>query len=219
MRSADSGCMHADNCTVFILIQQLQYLRHGDRGILLFGATLTVIRNGRVCEAPFDVQREVISRGEPGVTMPSSLTNAAATTSYTAASQHQQVVSGHTVATQVSGYRWLPQLAADALGCRALPLQALVGVVAAKAVCSDIRVRKAVSLVAEVAPMDGGRQVCCCMYQQALLHKYCDHIVRETAITLSLSLTARLWSHSTLLACTLLRFGDHVSTVKHTLCT
>jgi hypothetical protein len=157
---------------------QLQYLRHGDRGILLFGATLTVIRNGRVCEAPFDVQREVISRGEPGVTMPSSLTNAAATASYTAASQqqqqHQQVVSGHTVATQVSGYRWLPQLAADALGCRALPLQALVGVVAAKAVCSDIRVRRAVSLVAEVAPMDGGRQVFYYVYHQALLQKYSE---------------------------------------------
>ena len=56
----------------FLLHQQ--YLRHGDRGILLFGATQTVIRNGRICEAPFDVQREVISRGEPGVTMPSSFT-------------------------------------------------------------------------------------------------------------------------------------------------
>jgi hypothetical protein len=93
--------------------------------------------------------------------MPSSFTSAAAATASQQQQQQQQVVSGHTVATQVSGYRWLPQLAADALGCRALPLQALVGCVAAKAVCSDIRVRRAVSLVAEVAPMDGGRQVCC----------------------------------------------------------
>jgi hypothetical protein len=69
-----------------------QYLRHADRGILLFGATITVIRNGRVVEAPFDVQHEVITLGEPGVTIPS--TNCA-----TASAARNS--TGHTVAAQV----------------------------------------------------------------------------------------------------------------------
>ncbi|CAM9521505.1 unnamed protein product, partial [Laminaria digitata] len=43
--------------------RRLQYLRDGERGVLLFTATMTVVRNGRVQEVPFDTQTEAFGLG------------------------------------------------------------------------------------------------------------------------------------------------------------
>ncbi|CAN0459065.1 unnamed protein product, partial [Ectocarpus sp. 12 AP-2014] len=51
--------------------RRLQYLRDGERGVLLFTATMTVVRNGRVQEVPFDMQTEALGLGDRrGATLP-----------------------------------------------------------------------------------------------------------------------------------------------------
>lgn len=48
-----------------------QFPQDGERGVLLFTATMTVVRNGRVQEVPFDTQTEAFDRGDRrGVTLP-----------------------------------------------------------------------------------------------------------------------------------------------------
>lgn len=51
--------------------QKLQPTQDGERGVLLFTATMTVVRNGRVQEVPFDTQTEAFDWGDHrGVTLP-----------------------------------------------------------------------------------------------------------------------------------------------------
>lgn len=48
-----------------------QPTQDGERGVLLFTATMTVVRNGRVQEVPFDTQTEAFDlRDRRGVTLP-----------------------------------------------------------------------------------------------------------------------------------------------------
>ncbi|CAN0004346.1 unnamed protein product, partial [Discosporangium mesarthrocarpum] len=135
--------------------RRLRYLREGERGSLHFMATMTVLRNGKVKEVPFGVQREVYRIGEHGDTLP-GVTRPVEE----GGGEKGQLTSGsHTVAVQVSGYRWLPQVRADALGTRVVPLQALLGRVDARKICPDPRVAAALSLVTDVHHLHGGRQI------------------------------------------------------------
>lgn len=58
--------------TATVYIDVLPYRNQdGERGVLLFLATVTVVRNGRVREVLFDAQTEAFDRGDRlGVTLP-----------------------------------------------------------------------------------------------------------------------------------------------------
>lgn len=48
-----------------------RFRQDGERGVLLFTATMTVVRNGRVQEVPFDMQTEALGLGDRrGATLP-----------------------------------------------------------------------------------------------------------------------------------------------------
>ncbi|CAM9189340.1 unnamed protein product, partial [Hapterophycus canaliculatus] len=135
--------------------RRLQYLRDGERGVLLFTATMTVVRNGRVQEVPFDTQTEAFDlRDHRGVTLPTIAARGGG-----GDQKGRRPGGSHTVAVQVSGYRWLPEVRADSLGTRAIPLHALLGRVDARRVCRDPGLAAALSLVTDVHHLNGGRQV------------------------------------------------------------
>ncbi len=132
----------------------LQYLQNSACGMLIFGPTMTTIRNGKVVEVPFQQQAEVIAEGEYNITQP------------TIGPQEEEKVefggtsTSHTFAVQVCGYRWLPCVSADHLGIRAFPLYPLIGRLSVHSLALEQHVRMATSLIASVYPLNGGRQVC-----------------------------------------------------------
>jgi hypothetical protein len=129
--------------------RRLQYLDHSVRGMLVFSASMTVLHDCRVVDVPFDLQREVASAGEAGVTLSTMGPN----------DDGSEAGTGHTFALQVNGYRWLPRVSADLLGIRALPLQALLGRLSGKALSPHPALKAAMSVIADVHPLNGGRQV------------------------------------------------------------
>lgn len=69
-----------------------RFQQNGERGVLLFTATMTVVRNGRVQEVPFDTQTEAFDLGDRrGVTLP---TVAARETGGQKVSEHQKRQGG-----------------------------------------------------------------------------------------------------------------------------
>ncbi|CAM9173547.1 unnamed protein product, partial [Phaeothamnion confervicola] len=81
----------------------------------------------------------------------------------------------HTVALQVSGHRWLPHVFADLLGARAVPLQALMGRVQPRSLTADPALRNALTLVADVHHLNGGRQLA--LRSVFHVHNCTDHTV------------------------------------------
>ncbi len=132
----------------------LQYLQNSTYGMLIFGPTMTTIRNGKVEEVPFQEQAEVIADGENNITQP------------TIGPQEEEKVefggtsASHTFAVEVCGYRWLPCVSADHLGIRAFPLYPLIGRLSVHSLALEPHVQMATSLIASVYPLNGGRQVC-----------------------------------------------------------
>lgn len=55
--------------------------------------------------------------------------------------------------------KFFPQVCADSLGTRAVPLHALMGQVNARRLCNNPRVSSALSLITDVHHLNGGRQV------------------------------------------------------------
>ncbi len=132
----------------------LQYLQTSSCGMLIFGATMTTIHNGKVEEVPFPEQSEVIVDGDNNVTQP------------TIGPQEEEKAesdgtsASHTFAMQVCGYRWLPCVYADHLGIRAFPLYPLIGRLSVHSLAPASHIQMATSLIASVYPLNGGRQVC-----------------------------------------------------------
>lgn len=81
----NSDCTCVFFCSFINLLLDLDWttLDHfdrqdGERGVLLFTATMTVVRNGRVQEVPFDTQTEAFDVGDKrGVTLPTVATREA----------------------------------------------------------------------------------------------------------------------------------------------
>eukprot|EP01084_Bolivina_argentea_P118652 210477_1 len=115
---------------------------------------MTTIRNGKVEEVPFPEQSEVIADGDNNVTRP------------TIGPQEEEKAesdgtsASHTFAVQVCGYRWLPCVYADHLGIRAFPLYPLIGRLSVHSLAPASHIQMATSLIANVYPLNGGRQVC-----------------------------------------------------------
>ncbi len=137
------------------LTRHLQYLQTSSRGMLIFGATMTTIRNGKVEEVPFPGQSEVIADGENNVTQPTI-----GPQEEEEAGESGGTSASHTFAMQVCGYRWLPCVYADHLGIRAFPLYPLIGRLSVHSLAPASHIQMATSLIASVYPLNGGRQVC-----------------------------------------------------------
>lgn len=121
----------------------LQYIGHGQRGALNFVPSTTLIRNNQVLEEEFGVQRV---RESDAV----------------AAGARKVIRTGHQVALQVSGYKWLEKVQADMLGSRCEAITPIIGRVNLSAAFNEQndrsrRILKATMLVTEVRPYDGGR--------------------------------------------------------------
>jgi hypothetical protein len=112
----------------------VQYLQDGERGLLNFIASKTIIRDNVVIEQSFKSQ----SHRDPHSTL------------------NRQV--GHQVALQVAGYHWLEGVQADSLGVRFEDINAVIGRMNLSRYHSKSRIiGNSLKLVAEVKPFNGGR--------------------------------------------------------------
>jgi hypothetical protein len=108
----------------------VQYLQDGERGLLNFIASKTIIRDNVVIEQSFKSQSH--------------------------STLNRQI--GHQVALQVAGYRWLEGVQADSLGVRFEDLNAVMGRINLTRYHSKWRIiGNSLKLVAEVKPFNGGR--------------------------------------------------------------
>jgi len=110
------------------------YIDDGERGALNFVASTTRIRNNAIIREGFNVQMEY------------------------AGMERKNAVSAttrKTLAIQISGHSWLPQVQADELGVKFEDLQSLNSV--NHELIHDWKIQNALKLVVEVTPLDGGR--------------------------------------------------------------
>lgn len=118
----------------------IRYLRNGDRGILNFPATQFLIRNGRVVEETFDLQREKQSSLESN-------------------RRNDRTQIGHMIGFQISGFKWV-ETEADLLGARYEPLSPVLGRLDPSHLYeSQWKYLNALVLMAEVTTASGGRQL------------------------------------------------------------
>ncbi len=125
----------------------LQYIAHGQRGALNFVPSTTLIRNNQIMEEEFNVQRVKVSKAGAGSNSPGAT---------------RVLRTGHQVALQVSGYKWLQQVQADTLGLRCEPVEPVIGRVKLSAAFMEDnernrRILNATMLVMDVRPHNGGR--------------------------------------------------------------
>jgi hypothetical protein len=112
----------------------VQYLRDGERGLLNFIASKTIIRDNEVIEESFTSQAQGDSQSP----------------------LNRQV--GHQVALQVTGFQWLEGVQADSLGVHFEDLEAVVGRMnLPRAFSKSKLIGNSLKLVAEVKPHNGGR--------------------------------------------------------------
>jgi len=139
----------------------VQYLRHGERGALTFGATMSVLRNLRPVEVPFDLQRELVCPGdEPLLTdVEDSPMGDGKTPDNDDGDARPSATEGWTVALQLAGYRWIPGQSADVLGVRFHNLVPLLRQVDVSRVLNDWRINNALKMVSEVRLHKGCRQL------------------------------------------------------------
>jgi hypothetical protein len=112
----------------------VQYLQHGERGLLNFIASKTIIRDNEILEESFSSQ------------------------SYTdyKSSMNRQV--GHQVALQIAGYQWLEGVQADSLGVRFEDLNVVIGRLNLPNLHHKFKIiGNSLKLVTEVRPHNGGR--------------------------------------------------------------
>ena len=148
----------------------VQYLRHGEVSKLSFGATMTVLRNLRSVEVPFDVQRDLFLPDDdhPGAGGPLDRSEHGSLAPVGAAARQRQqqqregqrmLDRGWSVSVQLGGYRWLTAVSADVLGVRFESLRPLAGQLDTERLLADWRLSNALKLVSEVRLVDGCRQL------------------------------------------------------------
>lgn len=151
----------------------LQYLKHGAVSRLSFGATMTVLQNLQSLEVPFDVNRDLFlpDDGQPADSREvghASTSHGRSLSSPVLAQQqthnHQEqffrlLNKGWNISVQLSGYRWLTCVSADALGARFESLRPLPGHLEAERFYGDWKAHNALKLVSEVRLLDGCRQL------------------------------------------------------------
>lgn len=129
----------------------IQYIEHGERGLLNFTASTTVIRNMVQIEEAFNVQ---LKYGQ--------------TENVSNRSKTKRLRVGHEVAVQVAGFDWLKEVQADVLSVKYHNLKAIKG--RRNAIINDEtsssghnlhrwKIDNALKLVAEVTPNNGGRML------------------------------------------------------------
>jgi hypothetical protein len=115
-------------------IRTLQYLDSGQRGLLNFIASKTLMRDNDVIEVQFDAQRQM-----------SKLNN-------------RKAAIGHYVSLQVAGYKWLRNIQADTLGIKFEDIHPVLGLMdLRKAYPNNVEIQQTVKLVTEVRQQNGGR--------------------------------------------------------------
>ena len=116
--------------------QTVQYLQDGQRGLLNFIASNTLIRENQIVEDAFTSQHGGVSGKK---------------------SSHKLTV-GHKVSLQIAGYQWLEKVQADTLGVRYADLTSVVGRMNVNSCHSTSALAaNALKLVTEVIPHNGGR--------------------------------------------------------------
>ena len=114
------------------------YLQHGERGLLNFIASNTLIRDNDIVEESFSLQTMSTSNSQASVLRQSL---------------------GHQVALQIAGYKWLRSVQADALGIRFEELEAVLGMLNLSKTFPKWQVKNALKLVTEVRSHNGGRML------------------------------------------------------------
>lgn len=118
--------------------QTVQYLQDGQRGLLNFIASNTLIRDNQVVEEAFS-----LPGGGAGVSGNAS---------------SKKLTVGHKVSLQVAGYRWLEKIQADTLGVRYADLVSVIGRFNVTSLHAHSNIASnALKLVTEVIPHNGGR--------------------------------------------------------------
>jgi hypothetical protein len=116
----------------------VEYLNDGERGLLNFIPSQTLIRNNLIVEEAFDVQQ---GRSE------------------TARSNLRNKLVGNRVALQVAGYQWLKSIAVDELGVQYKSLKPTLGRPSPSRRYNDIKIHNMIKLLVEIVPFNGGRMM------------------------------------------------------------
>lgn len=113
-------------------IRTLQYLDSGQRGLLNFIASKTLMRDGDIVEVQFDALGQINKLNKRAV--------------------------GHFLSLQIAGYKWLRQIQADTLGIKFEDIHPVLGLMdLRKAYPNNVEVQQTVKLVTEVRQENGGR--------------------------------------------------------------
>lgn len=116
-------------------LRTIQYLESGERGLLNFIASKTLIRDNDVIEVQFDVQQQNILN-----------------------SKYNKKSIGHYVSFQIAGFKWLWHIQADTLGTRFEDIEPVIGMLdLRKTYANNIEVQQTTKLVTEVRQHNGGR--------------------------------------------------------------
>lgn len=117
-----------------------EYLQHGERGLLNFIASNTLIRDNVIVEESFSSQTiHTYVSSSSGPVFKDSL--------------------GHQVSLQIAGYKWLWKVQADMLGIGFEDIQAVIGMLNLSKIYLKWQVQNALKLVTEVIPHNGGRML------------------------------------------------------------
>lgn len=115
----------------------IQYINDGERGLLNFVATQSLLKNNKPVEESFDVQQEAGGEIE---------------------NTHQRKSSGNHVTLQVAGFQWLARVQVDELGAQCKALRPILGrMTPVQNLTEDMK--KYLNLIVEVAPYCGGRML------------------------------------------------------------
>lgn len=127
------------------VIRTLQYLDSGQRGLLNFIASKTLMCDNEIIEVPFDTQIQQHSSKALGTN--SNMMNKKLTPRL-----------GHYVSFQIAGYKWLRNIQADTLGIKFEDIHPVLGLLdLRKAYPNNLEVQHTVKLVTEVLQQNGGR--------------------------------------------------------------
>jgi hypothetical protein len=129
-------------------VRTLQYLDSGQRGLLNFIASKTLMCDNEVVEVQFDVQSQQHFLQQGNANTGTSLVSRKTSSS----------VLGHYVSLQIAGYKWLKKIQADTLGIRFEDIHPVLGLLdLRKAYPNNLEVQHTVKLVTEVHQQNGGR--------------------------------------------------------------
>jgi hypothetical protein len=118
----------------------VQYVHDGQRGLLNFVPSATLIRNNQILEEAFNVQMDHLEDPHNR-------------------NRKKKKLVGHQVALQVMGFKWLAAVQADELGFKYEDLHAVTGRHDLSQLYPDRFMTNALKLVAEVVPKNGGRML------------------------------------------------------------